>query len=100
MRRLDSAGLLALAALAASALLIAPIAVVVGKSFSNGQGAWQHLASTVLPEYITSTLYLACGVAMGVVLLGVSSAWLVSSYRFPLSGLLEWALVLPLAVPA
>jgi iron(III) transport system permease protein len=100
MPRLDSARFLALLALAASVFLIAPIAVVVGKSFSTGQGAWQHLASTVLPEYVSSTIYLALGVAMGVVLLGVSSAWLVSNYRFPFSRVLEWALVLPLAVPA
>ena len=39
-------------------------------------------------------------VACGVVSIGVVSAWLVASYRFPGSRLLEWALVLPLAMPA
>ena len=81
-------------------VLVVPILVVVGKSFTTGQGAWQHLASTVLPEYVASTFWLVLGVAAGVILLGVSTAWLLASCRFPGSRVLEWAMVLPLAVPA
>lgn len=96
----ESIGLLPLVALVISGLLVAPIAAVVASSFATGQGAWQHLAATVLPEYVSSTLWLILGVAAGVMLLGVSSAWLIANYRFPGSGILEWTLVLPLAVPA
>ncbi|MFM9969999.1 MAG: ABC transporter permease [Burkholderiales bacterium] len=99
-RPFSSLNFLALAAIGVSVLLVAPIAAVVGKSFATGEGAWQHLASTVLPEYISSTLWLVAGVAVGVIILGVSSAWLVANYRFPCSRVLEWILVLPLAVPA
>ncbi len=98
--RLGSTKVLALAALLVSVILLVPILVVVGKSLGTGQGAWQHLAATVLPDYIVSTLWLVLGVSIGVMLLGVSSAWLIATYRFPCSGVLEWALVLPLAVPA
>lgn len=91
---------MALAALLVCAILVAPILVVVAMSFATGQGAWQHLAATVLPDYIVSTLWLALGVSLSVMLLGVSSAWLLATYRFPCSVVLEWALVLPLAVPA
>ena len=93
-------GALAWIAIAVCLLLAAPIFVVLAKSFATGQGAWEHLAATVLPEYLVSTLWLMLGVTVGVTLLGVSSAWLVASYRFPGATVLEWALVLPLAVPA
>jgi len=99
-KRRGSLRALALAAIAICAALAAPIAVVVAGSFATGQGAWQHLAATVLPEYLFSTLWLVLGVTAGVILLGVSSAWLIATYRFPGAGVLEWALVLPLAVPA
>ena len=45
-------------------------------------------------------MLLLLAVACGVVSMGVVSAWLVTAYRFPGRGLLEWALLLPLAVPA
>lgn len=101
-RGADSGGLIVmvLAALGVSALLAAPIISVVVTGFAGGQGAWAHLSTTVLPDYISTTLWLALGVALGVVLFGVSSAWLVTTYRFPGSRMLQWALALPLAVPA
>ena len=98
--RAGSMSALALTAIAICAVLAAPIAAVVAGSFATGQGAWQHLAATVLPEYLLSTLWLVLGVTAGVILLGAGSAWLIATYRFPGAGVLEWALVLPLAVPA
>ena len=94
-----SAAGLAFCAIAVAALLVAPIAMVLGGAFAPGQGTWRHLAATVLPDYVASTLWLGLGVAFGVMLLGVSSAWLVATYRFPGRALLEWVLILPLAVP-
>ena len=43
---------------------------------------------------------LTLGVGSGVLLIGVGTAWLVSMCRFPGQQLFEWALLLPLAVPA
>lgn len=40
------------------------------------------------------------GVGVGVSLIGVGTAWLVTMCRFPGSQMLEWALLLPLAAPA
>jgi iron(III) transport system permease protein len=90
---------LAFSAVAVAALLVAPMAFVLGSAFGPGQGTWQHLVSTVLGDYVVSTLGLTLGVAFGVVLLGISSAWVVSTYRFPGQPLFEWVLILPLAVP-
>ena len=54
----------------------------------------------MLGDYVTNTLVLALGVAGGTAIGGVAAAWLVTMCRFPGSRVLEWALILPLAVPA
>ena len=95
-----SGGLLILAAVVA-ALIGLPVASVLAHVFSGGtSGVWQHLASTVLAEYVGNTLYLCLGVGVGSVVVGVPTAWLTAMHRFPGSRIFEWALVLPLAVPA
>ncbi|MEN3353316.1 MAG: iron(III) transport system permease protein, partial [Betaproteobacteria bacterium] len=63
-------------------------------------GTWSHLAATVLPDYIANSLMLMAGVAFGVVIGGVSTAWLTVMCRFPGRRFFEWALLLPMAVPA
>ena len=57
-------------------------------------------ASTVLPAYIRNSFLLMAGVGVGVLVVGVGAAWLVTMCRFPGRRILEWALVLPMAIPA
>lgn len=59
-----------------------------------------HLWRTVIPEYVSHSVWLMLGVAVGVITLGVSTAWLTTSCRFPGQKILSWALLLPLAMPA
>jgi iron(III) transport system permease protein len=87
-------------ALAITALVAAPLVAVVAHAFGPGESTWAHLAKTVLPAYLWNTVLLMLGVAYGVVSIGVLAAWLVTAYRFPGRRVLEWALVLPLAMPA
>ena len=61
---------------------------------------WAHLASIVLGDYITNTLLLMFGVGVGTCLLGVGPAWLTAMCRFPGQRCFEWALLLPMAMPA
>jgi iron(III) transport system permease protein len=62
--------------------------------------ALASLASTVLPEYLANTILL-CLLALVVALtLGVSSAWLLSQYQVPFGRILEWTMILPMAMPA
>jgi iron(III) transport system permease protein len=84
------------------ALLVGmPIASVLLNVFSSGTGeTWTHLASTVLPEYVGNTLWLCLGVGFGVTVVGVVTAWLTAMHDFPGRRVFEWALVLPLAMPA
>ena len=85
----------------AIAILIAtPVLFVLSSIFTNSAAVWNHLAATVLPGYILNSLLLIFGVGIGVLFLGVSSAWLVTMCRFPGSRLFEWGLLLPLAAPA
>ena len=93
-------GALGLIALAITALVLAPLAAVVANVFAPGESTWAHLAATVLPAYVRTTLLLLLGVSFGVVSIGVLTAWLLTAYRFPGRRVLEWALVLPLAMPA
>ena len=93
-------GALGLIALAVTALVLAPLFAVVATAFSPGESTWAHLARTVLPAYVGNTLLLLAGVTCGVVSIGVLAAWLVTAYRFPGRRVLEWALILPLAMPA
>ncbi|MEX0923183.1 MAG: iron ABC transporter permease [Rhodovibrionaceae bacterium] len=87
-------------AILAALILSAPILAVLLSLFSESEGAWRHLAESVLADYIANSLWLCLGVGGGVLIGGVSSAWLVTMCRFPLRKLFEWALILPLAVPA
>ena len=92
---------LVVAAMLVAALIAVPILSVTANLFLSGSGdTWSHLASTVLPDYILNTLILCVGVGLGVIIVGVSTAWLVSIHDFPGRRIFEWALVLPLAVPA
>jgi iron(III) transport system permease protein len=94
-------GALAVSAAAVAAVVAAPILSVCAAVFAGGtEGTWRHLASTVLPEYVASTLWLCAGVGAGAAVVGVATAWLVTMHDFPGRRAFEWALVLPLAVPA
>ncbi len=81
-------------------LLSVPVLTVFSSVFNSSDGVWQHLVDTLLWSYIFQSLQLMLGVGFMVLVLGVAPAWLVTMTRFPGSRWLEWALVLPLAMPA
>ncbi|MEH6826151.1 MAG: iron ABC transporter permease [Motiliproteus sp.] len=89
-----------LSALAVALLVCLPIASVFWIALFPNENIWSHLAATVLPHYVATTLWLMAGVGALSVLLGVGSAWLVTMCQFPGRRLFEWALLLPFAVPA
>jgi len=60
----------------------------------------QHQMQTVLPEYALQSLLLALGVGLGVMLLGAATAAAVTLFDFQGRRFFEWALLLPLAMPA
>ncbi|MEJ2094676.1 MAG: ABC transporter permease subunit, partial [Gammaproteobacteria bacterium] len=81
-------------------LISLPLLVVVFSVFNPAPEIWRHLLDTVLSEYILNSIKLMLGVGLLSLILGVVPAWLTTMFRFPFSKQLEWALLLPLAMPA
>ena len=80
-------------------LVAVPVGSVLFTALGPSDGIWGHLVSTVLWVYVGNTLWLMLGVGVGTIVIGTSTAWLVTMYRFPGRRILSWALLLPLAVP-
>lgn len=100
MRATQYSPLLAVAVVVAL-LAALPVASVGLNLFAGGTSeTWAHLSETVLSEYIRNSLMLCLGVGVGVAVVGVGTAWLTAMHRFPGQRFFEWALVLPLAMPA
>lgn len=59
-----------------------------------------EMSRTVLPDYVWTTLKLCLMVAVGVVLVGTGAAGAVTLFEFPGRRMMEWAMLLPLAMPA
>ncbi len=97
----SNASSLTLGALLIAVLIATPVISVFSNVFAGGtSGTWSHLASTVLPEFIRNTVILCVGVGLGVSSIGITTAWLTTMLDFPGRRFFQWALVLPLAVPA
>lgn len=89
-----------LASFAIAGMVAASMVVVFVAWFVPSTDVWRHLADTVLGELVRNTAVLMFGVGMGVFALGVSLAWLTTTCDFPGRRLFDWALMLPLAIPA
>ena len=80
-------------------LVVAPIVTLALAAWQGSAELWQHLIAYVLPAAARDTLILLLGVGLLAAALGTGGAWLVTAYDFPGRGILDWALLLPLAVP-
>ena len=87
-----------------TALLISlPILALIGSWLEWNAASAQvlsELAQTVLPDYLLTSVLLCAGVAVGVTVLGLSTAAAVTLFKFPGQSFFEWALLLPMAMPA
>lgn len=84
-------------------LLAVPVLGVFASWFTldaSSLGLLLHQLDTVLPGYARNSLVLALVVAVGTGLVGSITAALVSLFEFPGRRHFEWALLLPLAMPA
>jgi iron(III) transport system permease protein len=80
-------------------LVMLPILSIVLLSFASSENIWPHLLGTVLPGYVWRTLGLMAGVGFLTFIIGTATAWLVSLHDFPLRRILQWACLMPLAMP-
>lgn len=81
------------------ALAVAGPLVALPLSFLVGSEVLGRIAGLLLPPALGRSVLLGVGVAAGTLLIGGGLAVLVSFYDFPGRRVLDWALVLPLAVP-
>lgn len=80
-------------------LVALPVFSLAYRAAGSSGDAWPHIIANVLPASTLVTVKLLVGTGVGVFAIGTTTAWLVTRYRFPLSNLFDWALVLPLAIP-
>ena len=92
------------AALLFAALCIAPFLVIstawLIEVTPETAAAWQHVVQHLLTDYVIDTLLLGFGVAFTAVVVGVTTAWVSSRFSFFGQSVLQFAMILPLAVPA
>ena len=88
-----------LSSLLVSIFVSLPILTVFAGFFEDTSNYYQILKDTFLFEYISNSFILLVFVLILTFLIGTSSAYLVSFYKFPLSNFFKWALILSFAVP-
>ncbi|HVL76100.1 MAG TPA: iron ABC transporter permease [Noviherbaspirillum sp.] len=90
------------ASLVVAALVGIPVFGVLSNllAIDAGSETFSHLWATVMPEYLFNSFAIAAIVAVLAGAGGVGCAWFVAAYEFPGKRWFEWALVLPLAMPA
>ena len=84
-------------------LLMLPVLAVVLSWLqfdAEAMAILQAMLQTVLPEYAWTSLALCVCVAIGVTAVGMATASAVTLFDFPGRRIFEWALLLPLAMPA
>ena len=80
-------------------LAVLPVLTIAITAISDTGTLWSHVLVNVLPQATRNTLTLLVGTGILVTVIGTGTAWLVTAYDFRGRGLLDWALLLPLAVP-
>ncbi|STQ77526.1 ABC transporter permease [Grimontia hollisae] len=82
-----------------SLLLVLPILAIFYTALGESDDVFGHLVSTVMGTYALNTTLLVTGTVSLALLMGIPSAWLLANYAIPGDRWLQWALVLPLAMP-
>lgn len=82
-----------------AAAVLLPIVYVLAGLFRSPNENWDKVKQFLLTDYMLGSAKLVLFTGFFAALLGVSLAWLVAGYTFPLRSFYRWALVLPLAVP-
>ncbi|WP_208987348.1 ABC transporter permease [Roseibium marinum] len=80
-------------------MVLLPLGAIFWISLTPAGDVWSHLLQTVLPGALWTTLLLMLGVGLITSVTGVGTAWLVTMCNFPGRRTLDWALLVPLAVP-
>ena len=83
-----------------SLLLAIPVFAILISLFKGTGEMWEHITSYFLIDYIQNSLILLLGSGIICFVIGTSSAWVVSRYKFKGRKIVEWLLFMPLAIPS
>ncbi|PRX09514.1 UNVERIFIED_ORG: iron(III) transport system permease protein [Martelella mediterranea] len=86
-------------AFAIACLATLPVLTIIVTAMADTGTLWSHIIAEILPKAARTTLTLLIGTGILVTIIGTGTAWLVTAYDFRGRAILEWALLLPLAVP-
>ncbi|MFO6424535.1 ABC transporter permease [Motilimonas sp. KMU-193] len=84
---------------AISLLLVFPVLAIIYQGLVPAQELFQHLMQTVMWDYILNTVLLILGVGLLSSVMAIPAAWLMAMCDIPGRKYLQWALMLPLAMP-
>jgi len=83
-----------------SLLLAIPVFAILISLFKETGEMWEHITSYFLIDYIQNSIILLLGSGIICFVIGTSSAWVVSRYKFKGRKIIEWLLFMPLAIPS
>ncbi len=83
-----------------SLLLAIPVFAILISLFKGTGEMWEHITSYFLIDYIQNSIILLLGSGIICFVIGTSSAWVVSRYKFKGRKIIEWLLFMPLAIPS
>ncbi len=80
-------------------LIIIPSLFILTGIFSSASENWLHIKEYLLRSYIYNSIILVFFTGTFSIIIGLSSAWLITAYDFPFRNFFKWILILPLAIP-
>ncbi|MGM0509343.1 MAG: ABC transporter permease [Fusobacteriota bacterium] len=80
-------------------LIIFPNINIMTNLLKKTSPNWDHIKKYLLQDYIINSLVIILGVGILSMIIGVTLAWFITVYEFPGRKILEWGLILPLAIP-
>jgi iron(III) transport system permease protein len=80
-------------------IILIPNFLIGFQLFTEPNENWQHIKDYLLRNYIYNTLVIVTLTGIATAIIGISLAWLITMYKFPLRNFLKWGLILPLAIP-
>lgn len=81
-------------------IIISPLVALAFHSFAHSSEIFAFLVANTLDDVVLNSLSVATLTSIGVLVIGVSSAWFCVYYHFPAWKLIRWLLCMPLAFPA
>ena len=76
-----------------------PILSLIFNVFSNFNSDWNDVISNEIWGYLINSLSIIFFQSILVVFFGVISAWIITTYDFPLKKFIDFFLLLPLSIP-